>query len=89
MWELELIIIFHKGEFSLGTTRGVSLFGSAFTCVIKKRFPPLRPSTLIVRTGGWVVGLTFGLFDHVGNFFFKFLGLYDVWHGGGTILKSV
>ena len=33
--------------------------------------------------------LRFGTLDHVRTIFFKFIGLYGVWHEGGTILKSV
>ena len=33
--------------------------------------------------------LAFGMLDHVRTSFFKFIGLYGVWHKEGTILKSV
>ena len=33
--------------------------------------------------------LPFGSLDHARAIFFKFLVLKGIWHGGGTILKSV
>ena len=52
--------------------------------------PREKPEVLIV----WVVVglgayLPFGSLDHARAIFFKFLVLKGVWHGGGTILKSV
>ena len=49
---------------------------------------PLQPVTHIVRVGGWSVSFL-DFFDHIDLSFLKFLALYGVWHGWGTILKLV
>ena len=46
------------------------MFGSAFTCVIKKKFYLYNPPRLLC---GWVSVSLLGFFDYVGERFFKFL----------------
>ena len=65
------------------------MLSSPYFIVLKIFTPPYDASIFgpfIVMAGAY---LRFGTLDHVRTIFFKFIGLYGVWHEGGTILKSV